>query len=222
MNETEIKKEIEKNPITAPKAVTVGAAPKAATVSVVQVGAGAPKRFERKPFDGRKNPRKSGNRGERAKPEYDQKILNIRRVTRVVAGGKRFNFSVAMILGNRKGMVGVGTGKGGDTALAIEKAMRNAKKNIVKIPVTKNMSIPHRVDAKYSSAIVVMMPVKGKGLIAGSAVRDVLELAGIKDTVAKILSGSKNKLNIARATIKALLMLKAPVETLKKAEAKAV
>jgi len=214
MAELEIKKEMT-NVTTAPKAAVVAAAPRVATVSVTQAGAGAPKRFERKPFDGRKNPRKSPNRGERAKPEYDQKILNIRRVTRVVAGGKRFNFSVAMILGNRKGMVGVGTGKGGDTALAIEKAMRNAKKNIVKIPVTKNMSIPHRVDAKYSSAIVVMMPVRGKGLIAGSAVRDVLELAGIKDTVAKILSGSKNKLNIARATIKALLMLKVPVEKVK-------
>lgn len=140
----------------------------------------------------------------RVKSEFDQKTLEVRRVTRVVAGGKRFNFSVALVLGNRKGSVGIGTGKGADTALAIDKATRNAKKNMIKINITKTGSIAHRLEAKYSSAIVMLQPSPGRGIIAGSAVRTVIELAGIKNIVGKIFSGSKNKLNIARATIKAL------------------
>jgi small subunit ribosomal protein S5 len=166
------------------------------------------KKFERQPFERRRMPRRSG-REDRVKPEFDQKILNIRRVARVTAGGKRFNLSVAMAIGNRRGSVGVGTGKGLDTALAIEKAMRDAKKQMIRVNTTKEMSIPHRVEAKDSSAIVVIMPAPRRGLVAGSALRDVLDLAGLKDVNAKILSGSKNKLNIARAAIKALKMLKA-------------
>ena len=140
----------------------------------------------------------------RVKSEFDQKTLEVRRVTRVVAGGKRFNFSVALVLGNRKGSVGIGMGKGADTALAIDKATRDAKKNMIKINLTKTGSIAHRVETKYSSAIVMLQPSPGRGIIAGSAVRTVIELAGIKSIVGKIFSGSKNKLNIARATVKAL------------------
>ncbi|MSU56277.1 MAG: 30S ribosomal protein S5 [Candidatus Taylorbacteria bacterium] len=150
------------------------------------------------------NRRGGGGREERAKPEFDQKMLGVRRVARVVAGGRRFNFSVLMVIGNRKGSVGVGTGKAGDTALAIEKATKNAKKHMLKLTRTANNSIPHIIEAKYSSASIVILPAKNKGLIAGSAVRSVLELAGITDVNAKIRSGSKNKLNIAQATIKAL------------------
>ncbi len=146
----------------------------------------------------------SRKREPRAKPEFDQKIIQIRRVTRVVTGGRRFNFSVAVVAGNRKGMVGVGTGKAGDTSLAIEKAFKSAKKNMIKVPVTKAMSIPHSVEVKFSSARIQMMPAKGKGVIAGSSVRDVIELAGIKDVNAKILSRTKNRLNNAQAAIKAL------------------
>lgn len=134
-------------------------------------------------------------------------MLNVRRVARVVAGGRRFSFSVLIAIGNRKGMVGVGMGKAGDTALAIEKATRNAKKKMIKVDRTKNNSILRQVEAKFSSAIVVMRPAPSKGLIAGSAVRSVLELAGITDVNAKILSGSKNKLNIAQAAIQALASL---------------
>lgn len=134
-------------------------------------------------------------------------------MARVAAGGRRFNFSVALVLGNRNGSVGVGTGKAGDTSLAIDKAVKNAKKHMVKIALGKNMSIPHFVSSKYSSARVMIMPAPGKGLVAGSAMRDVLVLAGIKDTVAKILSGSKNKLNIAQATIAALTSLRTRVAT---------
>ncbi|HEY4496085.1 MAG TPA: 30S ribosomal protein S5 [Candidatus Paceibacterota bacterium] len=143
-------------------------------------------------------------RDSRVKSEFDQKTLEVRRVTRVVAGGKRFNFSVALAIGNRKGSVGVGLGKGADTALAIDKATRDAKKNLIKINLTKNNSIAHRVEAKYSSAIVMLQPSPGRGIIAGSAVRIIIELVGIKSVVGKIFSGSKNKLNIARATLKAL------------------
>lgn len=164
---------------------------------------------------GGRGPRRDGPRPERAKPEFDSKIINIRRVTRVSSGGRRFTFSVAIVAGNRKGQVGVGIGKGGDTASAIDKAMRDAKKHMITVTTTKNFSIPHFVEAKVSSASLFMMPVKGKGLVAGSAVRNVLELAGLKDINAKLLSGSKNKLNMARATIKALSMLK-PVKFAKK------
>lgn len=143
----------------------------------------------------------------RAKPEYDQKIIDIRRVTRVASGGRRFSFSVALVAGNRKGKVGVGTGKAGDTSLAIEKALKNAKKNMIDVSLTKNMSIPFNVDAKYCSSRVEITPAKGKGVAAGSSVRDVIELAGINDVVAKLRSGTKNKLNNARVAIKALSTL---------------
>lgn len=148
--------------------------------------------------------RKPDTRAPRAKPEYDSVMLNIRRVARVISGGRRFAFSVAIVAGNRKGLVGVGLGKAGDTALAIDKATRNAKKHMIKVNTTKDMSIPHESFAKYSSARVSIRPVKDRGMVAGSATRTVLELAGIKNVAAKIISPSKNKLNIARATIEAL------------------
>lgn len=160
----------------------------------------------------RKGGSSRGGRGgafERVKPEFDNKLIQIRRVTRVVAGGRRFAFSVALVAGNRKGSVGVGIGKAADTAQAIEKATKNAKKNMIKVLLTSGMMIPHEVEAKESSATVMIMPAKGRGMVAGSSVRNVLELAGIKDVRAKILSGSKNKLNNARATIKALEQLRA-------------
>jgi small subunit ribosomal protein S5 len=146
----------------------------------------------------------SGKRGERPKPEFDQKIISIRRVTRVVAGGRRFSFSVALVTGDRNGSVGVGIGKASDTALAIEKAFRDAKQSMITVKRTQEGSIPHDVEAKYTSSEVILRPAKGKGLTAGSSVRTVLELGGIKDVSGKLLSRSKNKLNNARATIKAL------------------
>lgn len=157
-----------------------------------------------------KNARKMGGRGERIKPEFDQKLINIRRVARVVSGGRRFSFSVALIAGNRKGSVGVGLGKAGDTALAIDKALRNAKKNMISVNLTKSMSIPHEVDAKYSSARIIIRPAPQRGTIAGSAARNVIELAGIKDVSAKVMSVSKNKLNIARAAVAALKNISKP------------
>lgn len=153
----------------------------------------------------RRPPRRGGRPDkERIKPEFDTKIIAIRRVTRVAAGGRRFTFSVAVVSGDKKGKVGVGLGKAGDTSLAIDKATRHAKKNMIKVQLSPQMTIPHAVEAKFSSAMVMLMPAKGRGVVAGSAVRNVIELAGIKDICGKLLSGSKNKLNIARATIVAL------------------
>jgi len=156
---------------------------------------------------------RAGRRGGSFKPEYEQKIIGIRRVARVVAGGRRFSFSVTVVIGNRKGSVGVGVGKGTDTALAIEKAIKNAKKNMVKLPLTKEMSLHHEVAAKYNSARVYLAPAPGKGLVAGSSVRNVLDLAGVTDVSAKVISRSKNKINNARVTVKALAMLPREKET---------
>ncbi len=150
---------------------------------------------------------RGGGSFERVRPEFDTKIIQIRRVTRVVSGGRRFAFSVALIAGNRKGSVGVGIGKAADTAAAIEKATKNAKKNMLKVSLSKTMMIPHEVNAKSVSSDVIIMPAPGRGMVAGSSVRNVLELAGVKDVRAKILSGSKNKLNNARAAILALRQL---------------
>jgi len=136
--------------------------------------------------------------------DVDQKIIDIRRVTRVVAGGRRMSFAVSMIIGDKTGIVGIGTGKGGDTALAIAKALKDAKKHAIKIKKTDTQSIPKDVHAKYTSSEVMLFPNKGKGLVAGAAVRDILVIAGIRDVSSKVLSGSKNKLNTARAVMKAL------------------
>jgi small subunit ribosomal protein S5 len=146
---------------------------------------------------------------EKPKPEFDQKMVSIRRVTRVVAGGRRMTFAVALAIGDKKGSIGLGTGKGGDTAMAIAKALRQAKKNMFKIKTTKDMSITHEVSAKFSSSKLEMMPNRGKGLVAGSTVRDMLILAGLKNITAKLHSGSKNKLNNARVAYKTLYQLKA-------------
>lgn len=160
-------------------------------------GPGGPRR------DNRRGPR----RDTRPKSEFDQKIVSLRRVTRVTSGGRRFAFSVCVVAGNRKGMVGVGQGKATDTPLAIEKAFRDAKKNMISVNMTKNMSIPHEVEAKYAGSRVKIMPAPGKGILAGSSVRAVLELAGLKEISSKLLSRSKNTINNAYVGIKALEQL---------------
>ena len=160
----------------------------------------------------KKNKRPAGRRRERVRSEFDQKLINIRRVTRVASGGRRFSFSVAMVIGDKKSRVGVGIGKAGDTSLAIEKALKNAKRNLLIIKRTTSNSIPHNVEAKFCSARVMIMPAPRRGIVAGSTLRDIIELAGLNDINGKIFSGSKNKLNIAKATIKALGSLKDPIE----------
>lgn len=153
----------------------------------------------------KKNKRKKKRRGRGGRSsEYDQRVVDIRRVTRVVAGGRRFSFSVVAVAGNGKGKVGVGVGKANDTGQAIGKAINRAKKNAVELTLTDDMSIPHSVQAKYNASVVEMHPAPGRGIVAGSSVRDVVELAGIQNISTKLISRSKNKLNNARAALKAL------------------
>ncbi|MHB8710212.1 MAG: 30S ribosomal protein S5 [Minisyncoccota bacterium] len=154
---------------------------------------------------------RAGGRGRapRERGEFEQVTIDARRVARVMAGGRRFNFSLVVVIGDKKGRVGVGLGKGVDTALAIDKATRDAKKHLFTVPRTASGSIPHQVSMKYASSTVEIIPSKGRGLVAGSAVRTVLDLAGVTDVVTKIHTRSKNKLTIARATVAALRKLRA-------------
>lgn len=150
-----------------------------------------------------------GPRPEKPKSEFDQKMIDIRRVTRVVRGGRRFSFSIVLVAGNHRGKVGVGVGKAGDVSTAMEKALRDAKKHMIELKLTKTSSIPHETFAKYSSSRITLRPARGRGLVAGSSARVILNLAGVKDVSAKINSKSKNKLNNARATMQALAALTA-------------
>jgi small subunit ribosomal protein S5 len=126
-----------------------------------------------------------------------------------MAGGRRFNFSIAIVHRRQEGSRRRRSRQGCDTALAIDKATRDAKKHMITIPRTQEQFDPHDVSAKYASSTVELIPSKGRGLVAGSAVRTVLELGGVTDVVSKIHSRSKNKLTIARATVAALKQLEA-------------
>ena len=137
------------------------------------------------------------------KPEFDQKLLDLARVTRVVKGGRRFRFRATLVIGNRKGKVGVGVGKGTDVSDAIRKAFDDAKKNLITVKMVKN-TIAHEINYKSRSAKIILKPAnEGKGIIAGGAVRVVVDYAGIKDIVSKSL-GTSNKLSVARAAVEAL------------------
>ena len=163
-----------------------------------------PRRGERS-FRGGGRPDRRGGRGrDERRSEFAQKLIGIRRVARVMAGGRRFNFSAALVLGDKKGRVGVGLGKAADTALAIEKATRSAKRNMLTLNLTKGRSIPHNIESKYCASVVQIRPSPGRGLVAGSSVRTVLELGGVTDVTAKLLSRSKNSINNARAAVEAL------------------
>ena len=195
---------------------TVPQAEIAATPSVAVV--------ERKPFDRnakfqgggkpafRGKGRAGGGRFEKVKPEFEQKMIDVRRVTRVVSGGRRFSFSVVLAIGDRKGHVGLGIGKSGDTSAAIDKAYKQATKKMRTLRLNKKFSIPHDVTAKFNASRISLMPNKGRGLIAGSSARIVLSLAGVKDVTAKMNSGSKNKLNNAKVTMAALENFSIPFE----------
>ncbi len=142
-------------------------------------------------------------------PDFEQKMIDIRRVARVMAGGRRFSFRVAVVSGNKKGDVGIGLGKAGDVASAMDKAFRDSRKKSIRINLTKDFSIPHDTEAKFSASVVILKPARlGRGLVAGSSVRTILDLVGIKNISAKIVSPSKNKVNNARAAIEALRKIK--------------
>ena len=158
--------------------------------------------------------RRQGGGSRREKPEYDQKVLDIRRTARVVAGGRRFSFRASVVIGNRNGKVGLGMGKGADVSTAVEKAVFRAKKDIFTVAVTRSKTIPHEVRGKSSAARVLLKPAReGRGLVAGGPIRIVADLAGIRHITAKILGRTPNKLNNARATIQALKSLK-PIKIL--------
>ena len=140
---------------------------------------------------------------------FDTKLLDLARVTRVTGGGKRMSFRAVVIAGDKKGKIGIGIDKGKDVSQAVEKATRRAKKNLINVVIVDG-TIPHEVEAKSGPARILLKPQKkGRGLVAGGAVRTICDLAGIKNVSSKILSGSKNKLNNARATMEALRKLKA-------------
>jgi len=144
---------------------------------------------------------------ERVKSEFDQQVIDVARVARVVAGGRRFSFRGVVAIGNHNGKVGVGVAKGNDVSLTVEKAVADAKKNLIEIPL-KETTIPYEVWAKYGAAKVLLKPSqKGRGLVAGGVVRVICSLAGIGDITSKIISRSTNKLNNARATMEALKKL---------------
>lgn len=143
--------------------------------------------------------------------EFDQRIVDLARVTRVMAGGKRLKFRATIVVGDKKSRVGIGTGKGADVTVAITKAVNIAKKNMINTPIVDG-TIPCEVKQKYGAAVVFLKPAKsGTGIIAGSAVRTVLELSGLQNVVGKIY-GSKNKINNVKATINALKDISGMVE----------
>jgi small subunit ribosomal protein S5 len=206
----------EKTTTTATAATTAPAATEnSANKATAPTAKFAPKSVKSGNFTprGKGGPRGRKKFGDRPKPEFDQKIISLRRVTRVMAGGRRFSFSVAMLIGDKKGRVGLGLGKSNDTTLAINKAVADAKKNMFKIKSTKEYSIPHEIKGKFDASRVWLVPNNQKGIVAGGALRDILTMAGMKNVTAKIHSRSKNHLNNAKATVEALKTLKGDDQT---------
>ena len=161
-------------------------------------------------FD-KKRPR-NNNRNNNSKPKSDleDKVIEIRRVTKVVKGGRQFRFAATVVVGNRKGMVGLGTGKAKEMPDAVKKATQAASKNLIKVELIDNRTISHDIIIKEGACKVMLKPAKeGTGVKAGGPVRDVLELAGVKDVLSKSL-GSSTKINAARATLRALKEQKSP------------
>lgn len=138
------------------------------------------------------------------KKEFEEEVLQLDRVTRVVKGGRRLRFRATVVIGDRAGKVGMGLGKATEVAEAIRKAVARAKKNLVKVPIVKE-TVPFPVHQKYKAAKIMIMPaVAGTGIIAGSATRRILELAGVKNVLAKSF-GASNRINVAKATFEAIM-----------------
>ena len=158
---------------------------------------------------GGKKPR--GRRPEREPREFDQQILDLARVTRVTKGGKRMRFRITMVIGDRKGRVGYGIAKGLDVQTSVQKAVNQAKKQLITVPL-QNETIPHAIRSKFAGAEIILKPApKGTGIKCGGAVRVVMEFAGVPNVTGKIL-GSKSKINNTKATIQALQRLMPPLK----------
>ena len=146
----------------------------------------------------KKNSRRNSNASE---PKFVDRLIKISRVSKVTKGGKKLSFRAIVVIGDEKGNVGVGVAKADDVVNAFKKAKTNGQKNLISIPLTKSLTIPHNVSGKFGACKIIMRPsIEGSGVIAGGAVRTVIEVAGIKNIIAKQL-GSNNLLNNARATI---------------------
>ncbi len=140
----------------------------------------------------------------------EEKVISITRVTKVTQGGRHFRFSATVAVGNRKGLVGIGSGKANEVPEAIKKAIQAANKNVTKIALSEGRTIPHEATAKVGRSIVLIKPAKaGRGIVAGGAARAVLELAGVKDIVSKSL-GANTQINVAKATLEALQSERTP------------
>lgn len=153
-----------------------------------------------------------GGRGngrlKKEKPEFDQQIVDLARVTRVTKGGKQLTFRVCILIGDRNGRVGYGIQKGKDVQIAVEKAVRQAKKNMITVPIV-NESLPHRVEAKFKAGRVMLKPApRGAGIIAGSAIRVILELAGVPNASSKMVGKTNNKITNVMTVFKALQSFK--------------
>ena len=147
--------------------------------------------------------------------EYEELVISVNRVTKVTKGGRHFRFAATVVVGDRKGTVGFGTGKANEVQDAVKKAIQSATKNVVRIPLVEERTLPHEATGVSGAARVLLKPAKaGTGIIAGGSVRAVLELAGVKDVVSKSL-GSSTKINMARATLKALAAQKTTEEVAK-------
>nr|YP_010851472.1 ribosomal protein S5 [Echinothamnion hookeri]WGH14383.1 ribosomal protein S5 [Echinothamnion hookeri] len=156
---------------------------------------------------------KKKNNKNKEENNWEEKVVQVKRVTKVVKGGKKLSFRAVLIIGNENGQIGVGVGKASDVIGAVKKGVADAKKHIINIPLTKYYSIPHPINGASGAAKIMLRPsATGSGVIAGGSARTVLELAGIKNILAKQL-GSNNTLNNARAVLNALNKLRTFQET---------
>ena len=160
--------------------------------------------------DSKNNKRRPKRNFDKPKSDLEDKVISINRVTKVVKGGRQFRFAATVVVGNRKGKVGIGLGKAKEMPDAVKKAIQQATKNLINVELIDNRTISHEIIVKEGAVRVMLKPAKeGTGVKAGGPVRDVLELAGVKDVLSKSL-GSSTKVNMARATLNALKMQKSP------------
>ena len=157
-----------------------------------------------------RRPRRNNNNNSRPKTDLEEKVIDIKRVTKVVKGGRQFRFSATVVVGNRKGKVGIGIGKAKEMPDAVKKATQAASRNLINVELIDNRTISHEIITKEGAVKVMLKPAaEGTGVKAGGPVRDVLELAGVKDVLSKSL-GSSTKINMARATLNALKAQRSP------------